>query len=394
MALQSRVAGCHLVTFLVSKAKASGIVGGMKHISPLANTRRVVMKIGSSLIAEGLRLRKSWLESLAADIASLQASGAQVVVVSSGAVALGRGVLDLGDKTLSLGEKQAAAAVGQIRLSEAWRDALAKHDITAAQVLLTAEDSEQRTRYLNARATLDNLLSMRVVPVINENDTVATAELKLGDNDQLAARVAQMISADMLIIFSDVDGLYTSNPATHKDAKLLKEVAAITPDILAMAGSARSNVSTGGMLTKLKAAQIATAAGCATIICKGEEAHPLKRLQTSAAHTRFVATETPLSARKHWIFGKIHPAGAVVVDDGAVKALKAGKSLLAAGVVDVIGQFARGDVVEIRNAKGEVMGKGVIALHAKDTRALMGKNAATLGTKSKALIHCDDLALA
>ncbi len=366
----------------------------------LAHARRIVVKIGSSLIADSATgtVHTVWLASVADDIAALMKDGKQVVVVSSGAVALGRSALSLGVKSLSLEQKQAAAAIGQIALSAAWQSAFERKHLTTAQVLLSAEDSEQRTRYLNARSTLSTLLSLGVVPVINENDTVATAELKVGDNDQLAARVAQMVNADVLILLSDVEGLYTANPTTHKDAKLLREVKALTPEIFAMAGTSRSAVSSGGMVTKLKAAEIALAAGCDMAIAKGTMKNPLKALMNGGDHTRFIAADAALSERKHWILGRLKPAGSVTVDAGAARALKNGKSLLPAGVTAISGEFARGDVVEIVDAKGHVLGKGVVAYHAADAQKIIGINSKdierTLGFKTRdVLIHRDDIAL-
>jgi glutamate 5-kinase len=366
----------------------------------LKHARRVVVKIGSSLIADSDKgaVHALWLMSVAADIAALMKAGKQVVVVSSGAVALGRGALKLGSKTLTLEQKQAAAAVGQIALISAWQDAFSTHKLHTAQVLLSAEDSEQRTRYLNARSTLSTLLSLGVIPVINENDTVATAELKVGDNDQLAARVAQMVNADVLVILSDIDGLYDANPAENPKAKFVAEVAAITPKILAMAGSSRSAISSGGMITKLKAAEIAVAAGCDMMIAKGAEKHPLKTLFAGGKHTRFVAAEAALSERKHWILGRLKPAGTVTVDAGAARALKSGKSLLPAGVTHISGEFARGDVVAILDAKGKTLGKGIAAYHAADAQKILGLNSkdieSTLGFKTRdVLIHRDDMAL-
>lgn len=366
----------------------------------LKHARRIVVKIGSSLIADSEKgaVHALWLMSVTADIAALITSGKQVVVVSSGAVALGRGALKLGSKALTLEQKQAAAAVGQIALSAAWQSAFAAHKLHTAQVLLSAEDSEQRTRYLNARSTLSALLMLGVIPVINENDTVATAELKVGDNDQLAARVAQMVNADVLIVLSDVEGLYTANPATHTHATLIAEVSAITPEIFAMAGASRSAVSSGGMVTKLKAAEIALAGGCDMVIASGREKHPLKTLWTGGKHTRFVAADVALSERKHWILGRLQPAGTVTVDAGAARALKTGKSLLPAGVTAISGAFARGDVVAILDAKGTALGKGIAAYHAADAKKIIGLNSKdierTLGFKTRdVLIHRDDMAL-
>lgn len=365
-----------------------------------ASAKRIVIKIGSSLIiGEDNQPRRSWLASLASDIAQLKASGKEVIIVTSGAIALGRAPLGYGTRALVLEEKQAAAACGQITLFSLWAQMLAEVDLAAAQILLTADDSIHRRRYLNARNTLDALLeNERIVPVINENDTVATAEIRFGDNDRLAARVAQMAGADTLVLFSDIDGLHSADPRVHPTAAFISEVEEITPEIEAMAGKAASNVSSGGMITKLAAARIAMAAGCSMIIARGTDLHPLKRLADGGKATRFIAKESPLSARKHWIAGSLHPAGTVTVDDGAAKALKTGKSLLPAGVKAVQGTFDRGDAVEIRDEKGASLGKGLIAYSSEDAVRILGKKSGEieqiLGFKRRdVLIHRDDLVL-
>jgi glutamate 5-kinase len=365
----------------------------------LSQSKRLVVKVGSStLIGEDGKLRRSWFAALAEDIAGLAARGAQVIVVTSGAVALGRSVLGIASGPLKLEEKQAAAACGQIVLSEAWREALMKRSLACAQLLLTIDDSENRRRYLNARTTLETLLEHNVIPVINENDTVATAELRFGDNDRLAARVAQMASADTLILLSDIDGLYDKNPHADKNAKHIAEVREITAEITGMAGIALSGVGTGGMVTKIEAAQIALAAGCHMAIAPGHANHPLKQLQEGGKATWFIASSTPKSARKHWISGSIAPAGVITVDDGAAEALGKGKSLLPAGVTAIQGQFGRGDAVIIKNAKGQELGKGLIAYSHEDAIRILGHKSQDieqiLGFKGRsALIHRDDLVL-
>lgn len=365
----------------------------------LTNAKRIIIKIGSSLIiGEDGSARAEWMASLAADIAELKKQGKEVVVVTSGAVGLGRKVLGYGTRALELEEKQAAAACGQAPLFAQWTKAFTP--LAPAQILLTADDSTNRRRYLNARNTLDTLLANeRVVPVINENDTVATAELRFGDNDRLSARVAQMAGADLLIIFSDIDGLYSLDPRVFKDqAKFVDEVREITPDIEAMAGGAGSSVGTGGMATKIMAAKIATSAGCHMIIAKGDMMNPLTALQNGGKHTRFIANDSPMNARKRWIAGDMHAAGRIIVDDGAAKALSLGKSLLPAGVKSVEGNFERGDTVLIQSTNGSALGKGLIAYDSEDARKIIGKQSgdieAILGFKGRdVLIHRDDLVL-
>lgn len=367
----------------------------------LNQAKRIVIKIGSSLLIDEAtgRVREAWLSGMAEDIKALAAQGKQVIVVTSGAVALGRlqfaGKLKAG---LLLEEKQATAACGQIALFAAWRDAFAPHQLTAAQLLLTADDSIERRRYLNARNTIDTLLELGAVPVINENDTVATAEIRFGDNDRLAARVAQMAGADLLVLLSDIDGLYTADPGSNPRAEFIPEVREITPEIERMGGGSASNVGSGGMITKLAAAKIALSAGCSMVIARGNVEHPLRTLEKGGRHTRFIAQESPLSARKHWIAGSLHPSGSVIVDDGAAKALSSGKSLLPAGVTAIEGTFDRGDAVLIRNRQGSVIGKGLIAYGADDARRIQGKQSQEieqiLGFKRKdVLIHRDDMTL-
>lgn len=361
--------------------------------------KRIVIKVGSSLITgEDGAVRKTWLATLASDIAALRQSDKEIIVVTSGAVALGRSVMGLGRRAITLEEKQAAAACGQAPLLAAWSDAFGKQHAPAL-VLLTGDDSTDRRRYLNARNTLDTLLENKnVIPLINENDTVATAEIRFGDNDRLSARVAQMAGADLLILLSDIDGLYSADPRKNDTASFIEVVPHITPEIEAMAGGAGSDIGSGGMITKIAAAKIAVAAGCSMVIAKGELSHPLKALTQGGRHTRFVAKGNPLSARKNWIAGDMHPAGTVTVDDGAAKALASGKSLLPAGVKAVSGSFERGDTVAIANASGKILGKGIIAYDAADAAIIIGKNSsefeALLGFKGRdVLIHRDDMVL-
>jgi len=358
----------------------------------ISSAKRIVIKVGSSLVADEAtgKLREAWLAAFAEDVAALAAQNKQVILVTSGAIALGRAQLGLKAKSLlHLEEKQAAAACGQIALFAAWRDAFAAHKIKIGQLLLTADDSIHRRRYLNARNTIDTLLELGAIPVINENDTVATTEIRFGDNDRLSARVAQMAGADLLILLSDVDGLYSADPSSNPKAEFIAEVKEITGEIEAMAGGA-SSLGSGGMVTKL--------AGCHMIIARGTVDRPLKALQAGGKHTQFIARENPLGARKHWIAGSVHPAGTIVVDDGAAQALKNGKSLLPAGAVAIEGEFDRGDAVLIKNLNGVVIAKGLIAYDAADARRIMGKQSADiekiLGFKRRdVLIHRDDLVL-
>lgn len=365
----------------------------------LSQARRIVVKIGSALLVDRATgaLRDAWLASIAQDIATHKARGADVVLVSSGSIALGRGVLGLGQGDLALEQSQAAAAVGQIRLARAWEEALAPHGLTAAQVLVTLEDSADRRRYLNSRATLETLLGLDVVPIVNENDTVATDEIRYGDNDRLAAQVAATVGADLLVLLSDVDGLYTGNPATDASAKRLPHVTRITPELEAMAGDAGSGLSKGGMKTKLMAAKTAMASGAAMVIMHGAEAHPLRRLADGAPCTLFTPQLDPHAARKRWI-AAMKPQGALEIDAGAAGALAAGKSLLPAGLAQVTGQFGRGDPVSIRSATGETLGQGLVRYTSDEARAIAGKRSSeiegVLGYPGRAvLIHRDDMAL-
>lgn len=366
----------------------------------LGLSRRLVVKIGSALLVEDETgaIRRVWLRSLVDDLAELRQDGVQIIIVSSGAVAVGRRHLGFHDGALRLDEKQAAAAAGMIRLAHAYQEELADHRMTVAQVLLTLDDSEDRRRYINARATLTMLLKVGAVPLINENDTVATDEIRFGDNDRLAARVAAMVSADTLVLLSDIDGLYTADPHRDPEARLLPEVREITAEITAMADSSRSSVGTGGMVTKLAAAEIATAAGCRMVIAAGDHPHPLARIRGGAPCTWFLPGRTPHAARKRWIGGTLNPAGALVVDAGAVAALALGKSLLPAGVIAVEGDFGKGAAVTIRTEAGEILGRGLSSYSSADARKIIGHKTreidACLGYRGRdELIHRDDLAL-
>jgi glutamate 5-kinase len=375
-------------------------------IPRLADFRRIVVKVGSSLLvdAKAGRLREAWLESLVADIAGLHAGKRDVLVVSSGAIALGRSVLKLPPGRIELEESQAAAAVGQIVLARTWTEALSRHGMTAGQILVTLGDTEERRRYLNARATIDKLLEWRAVPVINENDTVATTEIRYGDNDRLAARVATMVSADLLVLLSDIDGLYDAPPATVPSARHIPLVERITPEIEAMAGSAGSDLSRGGMQTKIEAGKIATGAGTHMVIASGLVDHPLdavakasdKASEKGARCTWFLTGANPVTARKKWIAGSLEPKGTFGIDAGAVAALRRGNSLLPVGVVKVEGEFARGDAVVIRGPDGTEVGRGLSAFDAEDAHKIRGRSSADidsiLGFTGRAeMIHRDDL---
>jgi glutamate 5-kinase len=366
----------------------------------LTDAKRVVVKVGSSLLVDSDkgRLNRAWLESLAADVAASRKRGQELILVSSGAIALGRRHLTLGTGRLKLEESQAAAAVGQIRLAHAYKELLDVHEITVAQILLTLGDTEQRRRYLNARGTLNTLLSLGAVPLINENDTVATAEIRYGDNDRLAARVAQMVGADCLVLLSDIDGLYTANPNLDPDAQFIARVLEITPAIEAMAGGSGSDMGSGGMQTKIAAAKIAVAAGCHLCISLGSVEHPLQRIAEGARCTWFMPSSTPLATRKQWIAGTLKPAGAISVDDGAVRALMGGKSLLPAGVTRAVGRFDRGDTVSIVGPDGTEIGRGICAYSDVDAARIIGRKSAdiekVLGFRGRdEIVHRDDLVL-
>ncbi len=364
----------------------------------LTDFRRVVGKGGSSLLvdAKAGRLNEAWLAALTADLAALHRDKRDVIVVSSGANALGRAVLKLPEGPLKLEDSQAAAAVGQIALARTWTEALSRHDITAGQVLVTLGDTEERRRYLNARSTIDTLLQWRAVPIINENDTVATNEIRYGDNDRLAARVATMVSADVMVLLSDVDGLYDAPPDTIPSARHVPYVARLTPEIEAMAGAAGSELARGGMQTKLEAARIATNAGTHMVIASGRIEHPLRAIAEGARCTWFLTAANPVTARKKWIGGALEPKGTLTIDAGAVAALRRGKSLLPAGVVRVDGAFARGDAVVIRGPDGAEIGRGLCAYDAEDAQKIVGRSSADiatiLGFSGRAeIVHRDDL---
>lgn len=367
---------------------------------PLLQARRIVIKVGSALLADSSNgsVKRDWLETLAADIGALRRRGQEVLIVSSGAVALGRRQLGLAPGKLKLEEKQAAAAVGQIRLAHAWTEVLENHHLSVAQILLTPGDTEQRRRYLNARNTLRMLLKLGSVPVINENDTVATAEIRYGDNDRLAARVAQMISADCLILLSDVDGLYTADPTRDPNAQFIPEVREITPEIQAMAGGSSSAVGTGGMATKIAAAKIAVGAGCHMCVALGRELHPVKRIEDGVRCSWFYPSASPSTMRKQWIAGSLQPAGEIYVDDGAAAALTRGKSLLPAGMTRVVGHFQRGDALIVRDASGKEIARGLVAYSSADAERLLGRKSSEIPTLlgfhgRDEMIHRDDLVL-
>lgn len=366
----------------------------------LRNFRRIVVKVGSSLLidSEAGEVRAGWLAALASDLAALHRGGRDVMVVSSGSIALGRSRLKLPRGPLKLEESQAAAAVGQIALARTWSEVLSAYEIDAGQILVTLQDTEERRRYLNARSTIAKLLEWRAIPVINENDTVATAEIRYGDNDRLAARVATMASADLLVLLSDIDGLYTAPPASDPTATLIPVVEAVTAEIESMAGAAGSELSRGGMRTKIEAAKIATTAGTHMLIANGKIDHPLRTIADGGRCTWFLTTANPVTARKRWIAGSLEPKGTLTIDAGAVCALRAGKSLLPAGVVRVEGQFARGDAVVVRGPDTDEIGRGLVAYDAEDAEKIIGHSSpdvmSILGISGRAeMIHRDDLVI-
>src|SRR6516165_9088860 len=368
--------------------------------SPLLKARRVVVKVGSALLVdqETGRINRAWMESLVEDLLRLRKRGQQPILVSSGAIALGRRQLSLPKGSLRLEESQAAAAVGQIRLAHAYKELLEQQDVTVAQVLLTLEDSERRRRYLNARATLESLLALGALPVINENDTVATAEIRYGDNDRLAARVAQMTGADCLVLLSDVAGLYSADPNRDPNARLIREVRQLTPEIEAMGGRSASRLGSGGMAAKIAAARIALAAGCHMCIAAGAPRHPLRCIEEGAECTWFIPTATPAAARKQWIAGTLRPAGAITIDAGALRALLEGRSLLPAGVTGTRGRFDRGDTVSVLATDGSEVARGIVAYSDGDAARIMGRKsseiAELLGFRGRdEMIHRDDLVL-
>ena len=372
------------------------MIGGRKRVD---GHTKIVIKIGSALLVDRQSgLKSDWLASLCDDIAALKAKGADVLVVSSGAIAMGRTVLSATNKRLKLEESPACAAVGQIALARAWSECLSHHDIFAGQVLLTLNDTEERRRYLNARATIGELLELGAIPIINENDTVATSEIRYGDNDRLAARVATMVGADLLVLLSDIDGLYTAPPHEDPNAEFLEVIEQITPEIEAMAGDAGSELSRGGMRTKIDAAKIATTAGCSMIIASGQTTNPLSSIDNGARSSWFNASGSPRTARAVWIAGQLEPAGALTIDDGAIGALKKGKSLLPAGVRKVKGDFYRGDTISIRSQTGEEIARGISRYDADEATAIAGLQTSQIEEKlgyagRSAMVHRDDLVM-
>jgi glutamate 5-kinase len=367
----------------------------------LRDSRRLVIKIGSALLVDEEigTVRRAWLDALVDDIADLRRAGVEVLVVSSGAIALGRRHLGIDLVRPKLEEKQAAAATGQIILAHAYQESLARHALTVAQILLSPDDTEQRRRHLNARATINTLLALGAVPVINENDTVATTEIRFGDNDRLGARVAQMASADTLVLLSDIDGLYSADPRRDPNARHIADVHGVTVEIEAMAGAAGSAYASGGMVTKLAAAKIAGAAGCDMVIANGHDLNPLRAVDTGGRCTWFHAAASPLTARKRWIAGSLRPKGQLVLDAGAVRALSTGKSLLPAGVTEVRGEFERGDLVLVLGPDGQERARGLVAYAADDARRIAGRKSreieAALGYRGRdEIVHRDDLVLA
>ena len=375
-------------------------MSGLTQQSAIADAKRLVIKIGSALLvhADG-KLRENWLKALAADVAALRADGKQVILVSSGAIALGREGLNFKKRPERLEEAQAAAAVGQIRLAQAYQASFERHSYVTGQLLLTLDDMEDRPRYLNARSTVNELLERGAIPVINENDTVATSEIRFGDNDRLAARVAQMACADTLVLLSDINGLYDKDPRSNPGAKLLPLVEAVTPEVEAMAGPpAQQGVGSGGMVTKLGAAKIALAGGCSMVIMNGEAPSPINRLLSGEACTLFTTGTTPLAVRKRWIQGMMVPKGFLHIDAGAVNALKRGASLLPAGITDTLGDFDRGDLVAFIGPDGHTVGQGLVSYTSTDAAKLQGQSmhdaAGILGYAGRsALVHRDDLVL-
>jgi glutamate 5-kinase len=368
-------------------------------LNRLGLARRIVVKVGSALLVDQTlgTVKAAWLTSLVNDVADLQANGAEVIIVSSGAIALGRRKLKLPKGPLKLEESQAAAAIGQIALAQNWSEALNTKGLVAAQILVTLTDTEERRRYLNARATLSTLLAQKAIPVINENDTVATSEIRYGDNDRLAARVASMMSADCLVLLSDIDGLYSA-PPDQPGASFIPEVTEITPEIEAMAGKPISGVGSGGMITKIEAGKIALGAGCHMVIATGHTMSPLRRIQEGAACTWFVAQSSALQARKRWIAGTLQPQGRLFIDDGAKSALLKGKSLLPAGIAKVEGRFSRGDTVSVLSLDGSELARGLVAYDAGDALQIAGRQSRDieklLGLAGRSeMIHRDDLVM-
>lgn len=373
----------------------------MSALADLSKSKRIVIKIGSALLVDKAKghVRHQWLETLGADIAALRARGQEVIIVSSGAIAVGRRHLNLSSGKLRLEESQAAAATGMVRLAHAYQEVLATHDLTLAQVLITLDDSENRRRYINARNTLQTLLGLGAVPLINENDTVATDEIRFGDNDRLAARVAAMVSADMLVVLSHMDGLYDRDPTGNNDAIHIPLVKGeLTPEIEAMAGALKSADGTGGMVTKLAAARIALGAGTGMVIANGTEEHPIQRIEAGSLCTWFVPTASPKSARKLWIAGSLKPNGSLIVDDGALGALQSGKSLLPAGITAIKGKFDRGDAITVCSPSGAEIARGLVAYSVEDASKIIGKKTSEieniLGYRGRdEMVHRDDMVL-
>jgi glutamate 5-kinase len=371
-----------------------------RKIPRLADFRRIVVKVGSSLLVDSNagRAKEEWLASLAQDIAELHGGKRDILVVSSGAIALGRAVLKLPRGALKLEDSQAAAAVGQISLARTWAEALGRHSIAAGQILLTLTDTEERRNYLNARSTIGKLLEWRSVPVINENDTVATSEIRYGDNDRLAARVATMASADLLVLLSDIDGLYDAPPQAGSQANLVPLVERITPQIESMAGASGSELSRGGMTTKIEAGKIATTGGIHMVIASGRVEHPLRAIRAGGRCTWFLTSANPITARKKWIAGSLEPKGTLTIDAGAVAALRRGNSLLPVGVIKVEGNFTRGDAVVVRGPDTAEIGRGLVAYDAVDAERIKGRSSSDLqiilGIEGRAeMVHRDDLVL-
>lgn len=366
----------------------------------ISDAKVLVIKIGSALLVDDTtgNIHREWLESLIDDVVQCWKRKQKIVIVSSGAIPLGRRHLQFKSGTLQLEEKQAAAAVGQIKLAHAYQEILEKHGITVAQVLLTLDDSENRKRYLNAKNTLETLMGLEVIPVINENDTVATTEIRYGDNDRLAARVAQMVSADTLVLLSDIEGLYTADPHFDPDAMLIPIVTTLTPEILAMAGNSATQYGSGGMITKLAAARIALASGCKMVIAAGKYLHPLKKIDHTENKTWFIPEITPKNARKNWIEQHLKPSGNIIIDAGAMSALEQGKSLLSVGIINIEGKFNKGDAICILTHDKKEIARGLINYSAEETRKIIGKKSSEfeviLGYQGcEEIVHRDDLVL-
>jgi glutamate 5-kinase len=380
--------------------RTSSASGPLENLRLLTAARRVVVKVGSSLLVNEAsdELDQVWLDALIDDLARLHRRGQQPVLVSSGAIALGRRRLALPPGRLRLKDSQAAAAVGQIHLARAYSTSLSRQGLTGAQILLTIDDTERRTRYLNARDTFETLLALGAVPVVNENDSVATAEIRYGDNDRLAARVAQLTGADCLVMLSDVDALYDADPRRTPDPQPIHEVMRITPELESAAGRTSTAYGTGGMVTKLAAAKIATAAGCSMVIASGRVPQPIAALEAGGRCTWFPARANPVTVRKRWIAGHLEIRGAYCVDTGAARALAEGKSLLPAGTVALHGEFARGDTVSVLDPAEREIARGLTAYASADAQRLLGQRSSEieklLGYRGREeLIHRDDLVL-